>query len=452
MSDHAVDLHLAAITGRPGRPAAALAGRPGGGRPAGDPGRPRPGRDRCAGCSTTPRAAARRGAAVPGQRLRDALTTIGPLTEPDETDPEPGPRPASCRRCRPTSPRSTTSPRPCRCCSTTPTPTCGSPERWTPWPGRTWPRDPQLQLIVDAHAMRRYYERPEQPQQEPRTEPDPDAPPDAAAGPARARLPRPRRLVRLHARPAAPAGPRGGRRARRTGRRDDGDASAARALLDGATWGQRDRSRSPEPDLEVLPPRRTAVVVGRRGVRRPVERARGSGGLLPLGEDEWVVLDADPDASGLKLDQHARNLVRQYASEANGDPATSAPGDAALDRLRAGPPGAGRRSSGQRVAQAETARRRRRHPGAAARRPGPRHPGRGVGRRTAGRGTACTGAGSTVTGEPGGVPVLERRARRRLPAAVGAQPRPGRPRPTATTCTRSWPGGTGGACPRPDPG
>jgi hypothetical protein len=39
-----------------------------------------------------------------------------------------------------------------------------------------------------------------------------------------------------------------------------------------------------------------------------------------------VVLDTDPDASGLKLDQHVRDLGRQYASEANGDPATSAPG------------------------------------------------------------------------------------------------------------------------------
>ena len=49
-------------------------------------------------------------------------------------------------------------------------------------------------------------------------------------------------------------------------------------------------------------------------------------GALPLGNEEWVVLDTDPDAGGLKLDQHARNLARQYATEANGDPATSAPG------------------------------------------------------------------------------------------------------------------------------
>ena len=88
MSDHAVDLHLAAITAAPTR-------RPG---LAGDPvagglletfanldqGGPlrrlledAPGR-------------ARRALQVPGQRLRDALTTIGPLTEPDETDPERG--------------------------------------------------------------------------------------------------------------------------------------------------------------------------------------------------------------------------------------------------------------------------------------------------------------------------------------------------------------------------
>ena len=102
------------------------------------------------------------------------------------------------------------------------------------------------------------------------------------------------------------------------------DAAAARAALAGATWVSVTMT-SPAADLQVLPPRRTAVVVD-----GPVFAARSSaawvGGALPLGDDEWVVLDVDPDASGLKLDQHARNLARQYASEANGDPATSAPG------------------------------------------------------------------------------------------------------------------------------
>ncbi|MEO7449228.1 MAG: hypothetical protein ABI336_13230 [Humibacillus sp.] len=37
------------------------------------------------------------------------------------------------------------------------------------------------------------------------------------------------------------------------------------------------------------------------------------------------MLDLDPDASGLKLDQHLRNLPRRYAVEANRDPETSTP-------------------------------------------------------------------------------------------------------------------------------
>ena len=102
------------------------------------------------------------------------------------------------------------------------------------------------------------------------------------------------------------------------------DAPGAQAALAGATWVSVSLA-SPAADLEVLPPRKTAVVV-----EGPVFAARSSaawvGGALPLGEDEWVVLDVDPDASGLKLDQHLRTLGRQYASEANGDPATSAPG------------------------------------------------------------------------------------------------------------------------------
>lgn len=105
---------------------------------------------------------------------------------------------------------------------------------------------------------------------------------------------------------------------------DDADAASARAALAGAAWVRVDVA-SEVPDLEVLPPRSTAVEVD-----GAVFRAKSSpawvGGALPLGDDEWVVLDTDPDASGLKLDQHNRNLVRQLAGETNGDPATSAPG------------------------------------------------------------------------------------------------------------------------------
>ncbi|MFZ2529195.1 MAG: hypothetical protein WAX14_16320, partial [Rhodococcus sp. (in: high G+C Gram-positive bacteria)] len=105
---------------------------------------------------------------------------------------------------------------------------------------------------------------------------------------------------------------------------DGVDSVAAQAALTGATWVNVTVT-SPNPDLQVLPPRKVSVVVD-----GPVFAAKSSdawvGGALPLGDPEWVVLDVDPDAAGLKLDQYARNLTRQYTSEANGDPATSAPG------------------------------------------------------------------------------------------------------------------------------
>ena len=105
---------------------------------------------------------------------------------------------------------------------------------------------------------------------------------------------------------------------------DGVDAAGARAALAGAAWVSVTIT-SPEADLVELPPRRTAVLVNGTVFRAQSSEAWVAG-ALPLGDDEWVVLDADPDAAGLKLDQHTRNLARQYASEANGDPATSAPG------------------------------------------------------------------------------------------------------------------------------
>ncbi len=50
------------------------------------------------------------------------------------------------------------------------------------------------------------------------------------------------------------------------------------------------------------------------------------GPLLRLGDEErFRVLDLDPDASGLKLEQYMRTLPRLLATETNGDPTTSAP-------------------------------------------------------------------------------------------------------------------------------
>jgi hypothetical protein len=184
--------------------------------------------------------------------------------------------------------------------------------------GRATPDSPHLQLLADAHATRRYYERPELPADPPRAEPDPDAAPPPR--PARPEQDFHTRAASFGSTPAL---------LRRLGLAvdlvlADLDAEQARAALAGAEWISI-QIASADPDLQVLPPRRTAVVVdGARFAARSTDA--WVGGALPLGRDEWVVLDTDPDASGLKLDQYARNLGRQYASEANGDPATSAPG------------------------------------------------------------------------------------------------------------------------------
>ncbi|MEO7589095.1 MAG: hypothetical protein ABIS84_13840, partial [Arachnia sp.] len=257
----------------------------------------------------------RRALRVPAQRIQDTLTTIGPLSEPDRMYNADG------NFQQPPLPPYTVEPN----VVTSPIETLLSDPDSDLRVTRQLDNlvcqditDPQLKMMVDAHAMRRYYERPEQPQQAPRTEPDPSAPP----------TPRPARPEQdFHARAASfgstPA------LLRRLGLAvdvvlDGVDVAGARAALAGATWVSVTMD-SQNPDLTVVTPRRTSAVVD-----GPIFAANSSteweGGALPLGEDAWVLLDADPDASGLKLDQHTRNLARQYASEANGDPATSAPG------------------------------------------------------------------------------------------------------------------------------
>ncbi len=315
LSDHAVNLHLAAITGaplgRPGLDANPVAGGLLETLANLDQGGP------LRRLLEDAPVRARRALQVASRRLQDALTTIGPLTEPPDADPEHGhdgqlpPLPVYQSEI-------TDRPSPIQVLLDDPEADLRVTRQLDALVGQDLSRDPQLQLIVDAHAMRRYYERPEQPQQEPRPEPDPDAPPTPRPDPP---------AHDFHAK----AGSFGSTPAllRRLGLAvdvvlDGLDAEGARAALAGARW-VRVNLTSPEADLEVLPARRTAVVV-----EGDVFAARSTpawvGGALPLGDDEWVVLDADPDASGLKLDQYTRNLVRQYAGEANGDPATSAPG------------------------------------------------------------------------------------------------------------------------------
>lgn len=315
MSDHAIDLHLAAITASP-------AFRP---RLAGDP---------VAGGLLETLANLdqqgplrrllneapirdRRLLQLPNRRLREALTTIGPLDDHDDVDPHHG-HGGELEPPPPYASEIVDVDSPVQVLLDDPDADNRVTERLDRLVGKDNSADPTLQLIVDAHAMRRYYERPELPQEPPRAEPDPNAAPTPRPDPPKHDFHA--KVAQFGSTPAL---------LRRLGLAvdvvlDGLDAEAARAALQGATWVSVTVS-SPDPDLEVLAARRTAVVV-----RESIFAARSSaawlGGALPLGNQEWVVLDTDPDAGGLKLDQHARNLARQYATEANGDPATSAPG------------------------------------------------------------------------------------------------------------------------------
>ena len=171
--------------------------------------------------------------------------------------------------------------------------------------GRDLSGQPELRLLVDAHAMRRYYEqRGDRP-----APPRPEAPkPDfhsriASFGSVPALLRRLGLVVDVVVDGMTPA--------------------EARAALAGAA-SVAVAVRSGDADLEVLPARRTAVRVD-----GAVFQAQSSDawvdGALPLGEPDWVVLDADPDAAGLKLDQFLRDLPRQYAGQLNRDQASAAP-------------------------------------------------------------------------------------------------------------------------------
>ena len=177
------------------------------------------------------------------------------------------------------------------------------------------PADPQLRILADAHATRRYYERPDEPQQDAQQLPDDPSP-------VKPRPPEPKpdfheRVAGFGAMPALlrPLG------IALDVKIDDPDPAA---LLAGATWVTLTLTVADGVDLTVLEPRRTSVVVAGTTFRA-ASSAEWVDGALPLADDAWRVLDLDPDASGLKLDQHLRNLVRRLAIEVNGDPVSAAP-------------------------------------------------------------------------------------------------------------------------------
>ena len=181
--------------------------------------------------------------------------------------------------------------------------------------GRDHAGDPETGLLADAHATRRYYDRPE--------EQDPNRPPQPTEGATEPRTERPtppdvhQRIGSFGSTPALQ---------RRLGLVVDLALAGpdAAATLAGATWvAVRFVAADGAEVTRQAPPRTRVVVAGDR--LDAVASDAWENGAVPLGEDGWVVLDLDPDASGLKLDQHLRGLPRAAASEANGDAVSSSP-------------------------------------------------------------------------------------------------------------------------------
>ncbi|MEV0354934.1 hypothetical protein AB0H71_02625 [Nocardia sp. NPDC050697] len=73
-------------------------------------------------------------------------------------------------------------------------------------------------------------------------------------------------------------------------------------------------------------PATRCLVDGQRFLAAPDTDAWSSGFLTVGRPDRFRVLDLDPDASGLKLEQLLRGTVRSVATELNGDPAAFTPG------------------------------------------------------------------------------------------------------------------------------
>ncbi|MFI6870557.1 hypothetical protein [Nocardia sp. NPDC050406] len=175
----------------------------------------------------------------------------------------------------------------------------------------TLPEDPTALMLRDAHATAKYYNRPEAQQ----PAPHPEQPEDGKQEP---------RPPRQHPDFHQLAGSCGSTPAlaRRLG-----------FIVDLVV-----------EDLEALKAATKIwcdiTVVGVRRLLSPQTRCHTSGDLfLATPEtDRWVdgrlalglpqryrVMDLDPDAAGLKLEQHLRGAIRAYATELNGDATTFAP-------------------------------------------------------------------------------------------------------------------------------
>lgn len=169
--------------------------------------------------------------------------------------------------------------------------------------------DPTEAMLRDAHATQLYYNRPEE-HTEPKPQPVPgthrDRPTDLtpdfhALAAAAGNVPTLARLLGfvLDLRVV-----------------DPGPLATARTI----------RCEVTVPGIEPLPALATSCIThGTTFLAEADGSAQWTAGYLTVGTPEYMVLDLDPDASGLKLEQHLRGLLRAYAAELNGDPGNYAP-------------------------------------------------------------------------------------------------------------------------------
>lgn len=171
---------------------------------------------------------------------------------------------------------------------------------------------PMMQMVADVHAARRFYQRD-----------------DAASNPYRER-PDPNFVAAPIATPDPDFHERAGLLAdlspllRQLGLVIDVEVRDL-ALLSKAQWVQGNIQFARFINPQQSQPRTACQVVGHTftGVSSSGDYALG---MLKLGDEQrFTLLDLDPDASALKLEQYVRTLPRLVASEKNGDPTTSAP-------------------------------------------------------------------------------------------------------------------------------
>ena len=187
--------------------------------------------------------------------------------------------------------------------------------------------------MSDAHATRRYYDRPEE-----QTPYKPSPTPGAST--PRPDVPTPDFHARVASFGSTPV------LLERLGLVVDLVLTdpGQRAALANATWVAVRFTAADGADVTRVAPPRTLVTV--RGDRFDARSSDAwAAGAVPLGNDGWVLLDLDPDASGLKLDQLLRGLParsppRSTATRRARLPARCArPGSGSLEPTGSPPPG-----------------------------------------------------------------------------------------------------------------